>query len=136
MTAVDPSHVMTLRTLVSHPARWATSHAVTRGSWTAIPSWPATSWVTAPNARAASAPTEAVNVSQNPRGVRGARRRLPHATCRGNWRLTHASGPGAESEPFGREPAAGSIMPVRRWPPRQPGQHWETASIRSAGYRR
>jgi hypothetical protein len=77
MTAVDPSHVRTLRTLVSHPALWATIHAVTPGSWTVIPSWPATSWVTAPNARAASAPAEAVKVSQNPRGVLGARRRLP-----------------------------------------------------------
>ncbi len=114
MTAVDPSHVMTRRTLVSHSARWATIHAVTRGSWTAIPSWPAMSWVTAPNARAASAPTEAVNVSQNPRGVLGARRRLPPAICRGNWRLTHASGRSAVSEPLGREPAAGSVMPLRR----------------------
>ncbi len=34
--------------------------------------------------RAASTPTDTVNVSQHPRGVLGARRRLPHATCRGN----------------------------------------------------
>ena len=32
MTAVDPSHVTTLGTLVSHPVRWATIHAVTCGS--------------------------------------------------------------------------------------------------------
>ena len=81
MTAVDPSDVMTLRKLVSNPALWAPIHAVTRGSWAAIPSWPTTSWVTAPNARAASAPAEAVNVSLNPRGVLGARPRLPPATC-------------------------------------------------------
>ena len=67
MTAVDPSHVTTLRTLVSHSARWATIHAVTCGSCTAIPSWPTTSRATTPNAKAASAPTDTVTVSQRPR---------------------------------------------------------------------
>jgi len=56
MTAVDPGHVATLRMLVSHSALWATIHAVTRGSLTVIPSWPATTRVTAPNAAAATAP--------------------------------------------------------------------------------
>jgi hypothetical protein len=114
MTAVDPGHVATLRTLVSHSVRWATIHAVTCGSFTAVPSWPATSRITAPNAMAASAPPTGERQPEPPGALgedAGSLRLVQSCLCadarRGSARRLPQAGPqdvGAEEQdPCGKQ---------------------------------
>ena len=92
MTAVEPSQVTASMTAVSSPVRCASTNACTRGSRRAASSCWTTSWVRAPKIHAPSPASTTENVSANPVGVPGSRRRRTQPTGPGNRRRIQASG--------------------------------------------